>query len=37
MVAVVRAEEAARAVDQLEAVGESPIRMGRIEAAGASH
>ena len=37
MVAVVRAEEASRAVDQLEAAGESPIRMGRIETAGASH
>jgi len=32
MVAVVRAEDASRAIDQLEAVGEAPIQIGQIEA-----
>jgi len=36
MVAVVRAEDVSRAVEQLEAAGESPIQVGQIEAAAES-
>ena len=36
LVAVVRAEDVPRAVEQLEAVGESPIQVGQIEAAAES-